>query len=46
MVQMVAGLMNAMLQTQTGAAQIPAFPTVVSGSPMQLPIHNTSAREG
>jgi len=46
MFQMFAGMVNAMLQAQPGAAQIPVFPTVVSGSPMLLPLQNTSAREG
>lgn len=46
MFQMFAGMVNAMLQTQPGAAQIPAFPTVVSGSSMRLPFQNPSAREG
>jgi site-specific recombinase XerD len=46
MFQMFAGMMNAMLQTQPGAAQIPAFPAVVSGGPMLLPQQNPSAREG
>jgi len=46
MFQMIAGMMNAMLQNQPGAAQIPAFPADASGSPMLLPLQNPSARKG
>lgn len=46
MFQMFAGMVNAMLQAQPGAAQFPAPPTVVSGSPMLLPFQNSLSREG
>lgn len=46
MFQMFAGMVNAMLQAQPGAAQNSAFPTVVPGSSMMLPFQNPSAREG
>jgi site-specific recombinase XerD len=45
MFQMSAGMMNAMLQAQPGAAQTPAFPAGFSGSPILLPIQNNSARD-
>jgi len=46
MFQMFAGMVNAILQSQSGAAQTPAPPSVVSGSPMLLPFKNSLSREG
>ena len=46
MFQMFAGMVNAMLQAQPGAAQFPAPQNVVSGSPMLLPFQNSFSREG
>jgi len=46
MFQMFAGMVNAMLQAQPGAAQFPASQNVVSGSPMLLQFQNSFSREG
>jgi hypothetical protein len=46
MFQMFAGMVNAMLQAQPGAAQFPAHQSVVSGSPVLLPFQNSLSREG
>jgi site-specific recombinase XerD len=46
MFQMFTGMVNAMYQAQPGSVQPHAPPFVVSGSPLQLPIQNTTSCEG